>query len=341
MRSTLPSPNQRVYAPYKIGAMVEVLQEQGISPEDTLRGTGISPDTIYDAFTLTSLHQYLSVCENAIFLSKDPATPFEVGSRLQLSAYGMYGYALLSCLSIRDYFRMAIRYRRLATPPMIAEWKENPATTTWHFVDSFIMDPTPELRQFLIELQFSISVTHIQEIAGRSCQPLRASFTYPEPSYIDIYSRYLDCPCFFNQPHCELTYDSAILEWKPPKAHRITTTLLQDVCDRLIHDQKTSTGISGSVYSMLMSQTGDFPSMDEVAGKLNITSRTLRRQLEAEGTSFQAIMDDVRRSLATEYLKTTGMSVGNIAMLLGFQDTANFRRALKRWTGKSPRDLRE
>lgn len=340
MRSTLPLPNERIYAPYKICAIVEVLQEQGIPAEDTLQGSGISADKLYDAFTQSSLHQYLTVCENAIFLSQDPATPFEVGSRLQLSAYGMYGYALLSCLSIRDYFRMAIKYRRLTTPPMIAEWKENPTSTTWHFPNSFILDPSPALQKFLIELQFSISITHIQEIAGRPCQPIKASFTYPEPPYIEIYEKYLDCPCFFNQPQCELVYDSAILEWKPPKAHRITTALLQEVCDRLIQEQNTSIGFSGEVYRILMSQTGEFPSMEAVASKLNITSRTLRRHLEAEETSFQAIMDDVRCTLATEYLKTTRMSVSDIGMLLGFHDAANFRRALKRWTGKGPSELR-
>jgi len=340
MPSTLPSPNERIYAPYKICAMVEVLQEQGISAEDTLRGSGISVDDIYDAFMLTSLHQYLTVCENALFLSKDPATPFEVGSRLQLSAYGMYGYALLSCLTIRDYFRMAVRYRRLATPPMIAEWTENSSITTWTFPDSFIVAPSPELRRFLIELQFSISVTHIKEISGRPCQPLKAAFPYPAPPHVEIYEKYLDCPCLFDQPQCELTYDSAILDWKPPKAHRITTTLLQEVCDRLIQEQKSSTGISGEVYKILMEQTGNFPSMEAIASKLHITSRTLRRHLEAEDTSFQAIMDDVRSSLATEYLKTTRMSVNDIGMLLGFHDSANFRRALKRWTGKTPRELR-
>lgn len=82
MQSTLPSLNQRIYAPYKICAMVEVLEHQGIPAEDTLRGSEISPGELYDAFTRSSLHQFLTVCENAIALSRDPATPFLVGSHL-------------------------------------------------------------------------------------------------------------------------------------------------------------------------------------------------------------------------------------------------------------------
>ena len=90
-----------------------------------------------------------------------------------------------------------------------------------------------------------------------------------------------------------------------------------------------------------MRKPGEFPDMEAVAAALKMTSRTLRRRLEAEGTSFLAIVDDVRCSLATEYLKTTKMSTEDVAMLVGFSDTANFRRALKRWTGKGPAELRQ
>jgi len=71
----------------------------GISPEECLRGTGVEASKIYDASTLTSVRQYAAVCSNALLLSRDPSTPFQVGARLHLFAYGMYGYALMSCLS--------------------------------------------------------------------------------------------------------------------------------------------------------------------------------------------------------------------------------------------------
>jgi AraC-like DNA-binding protein len=77
------------------------------------------------------------------------------------------------------------------------------------------------------------------------------------------------------------------------------------------------------------------------SGALRMTSRTLRRHLEEEGTSFQAIVDDVRCSLAHEYLKSARMSTSDIAMLLGFSNGANFRRAFRRWTGKGVKQLRE
>lgn len=71
-----------------------------------------------------------------------------------------------------------------------------------------------------------------------------------------------------------------------------------------------------------------------------MTERTLRRKLEAEDTSFAEILDDMRLSLALECLKGTNMTTEHIAELIGYDNATNFRRAFKRWTGKTPREYR-
>ncbi|WP_319643908.1 helix-turn-helix transcriptional regulator [Halomonas colorata] len=115
---------------------------------------------------------------------------------------------------------------------------------------------------------------------------------------------------------------------------------MQETCDRLMGQAQAATGASSSVYRILMELPGDFPSMEQVACTLNMTSQTLRRRLEAEGTTFQIIADEVRSTLAHEYLRTTKFSVLDIAILLGFSNSAGFRKALKRWTGMIPSQIR-
>jgi AraC-like DNA-binding protein len=90
-----------------------------------------------------------------------------------------------------------------------------------------------------------------------------------------------------------------------------------------------------------MMAPNSFPDMESVANQLCITSRTLRRKLEAERTSYREILDDVRFRLANEYLLVTKMSIADIATRLGFSDSAHFRRAFKRWTEKSPYQVRK
>jgi len=72
-----------------------------------------------------------------------------------------------------------------------------------------------------------------------------------------------------------------------------------------------------------------------------MTSRTLRNHLHAQGTSFQAILDNVRQQLAINYLEQTDLSVDYVCGLVGFNDPSNFRRAFRKWTGMNPSELRE
>ncbi|RJG03921.1 AraC family transcriptional regulator [Noviherbaspirillum sedimenti] len=341
MTVKLPLLNERIYAPYKIAALVETLCDQGISPEECLMGSGITEAEIYDPETLTSVRQYFAVCKNAVHLSRDPATPFYVGMRMHLSAYGMYGYALICSLTVRDFFDLGVKYHKLATPTLTIQWREDPGSAIWRFPENFISAPSKELRQFLIEQQLAQHVTHLRDIVSRECVPQKIHVSYPAPPHADLYEKFLSCPVYFNQPVSEIYYDSAILDRKPQLAHRLTSTLLQETCDRLIGQAKVSVGVAGEVYQILMRTPGQFPGMDEVADALHMTSRTLRRKLEAEDISFVEIFNDVRCSLATEYLQTTKLSTDDIATLLGFSDAANFRHAFKKWTGKAPSAYRK
>ncbi len=80
--------------------------------------------------------------------------------------------------------------------------------------------------------------------------------------------------------------------------------------------------------------------IDEVARELGLSRQTLYRRLKAEGTSFETLLDRLRRRLALRLIRKEGLPVKEAAWRLGFSDPASFSRAFKRWTGKSPRDAR-
>ena len=81
-------------------------------------------------------------------------------------------------------------------------------------------------------------------------------------------------------------------------------------------------------------------SMQAVCRKLGVSSRTLQRRLQEEGTSFQQTLDKMRNSLAHHYLQNSVMSGAEIAFLLGFEDPNSFIRAFQGWTGSTPNAVR-
>ncbi len=89
-----------------------------------------------------------------------------------------------------------------------------------------------------------------------------------------------------------------------------------------------------------MSTRGEMPSMDIVADRLHLNTRTLRRHLSAEGMTFIQIREEVRQVLAEQYLALPKASVEQIAEWLGYAEPASFIHAYKRWHGKTPHAMR-
>jgi AraC-like DNA-binding protein len=75
---------------------------------------------------------------------------------------------------------------------------------------------------------------------------------------------------------------------------------------------------------------------ENVAAALAVSVRTLARRLSQEGTTYGDVVDQLRKSLATQYLNDPGMSLGQITWLLGYEGSTSFNHAFKRWTGRSP-----
>jgi AraC-like DNA-binding protein len=336
----LPLWNEKRYAPYKVGALVEVLEEQGITPEASLSGTGLSAESLADPETRTSVRQYITVCSNALRLSKTPETPFRTGSRIPLSAYGMYGFALVCSPTIREYFQVAVKYHRLATPLLSMSWREEGDHALWIFPTNVAVTHPDSLLRFLMEQQLTQLSTHLRAVVDGSYLPIRASLSYSAPEHTHLYERYLGCPVRFGRPVSELVYPKSILSAKPRMAHGLTSKILQETCDRILGEVKTSTGVAGEVYQIIASTPGHSPSMEGVARQIGTTVRTLNRKLVAESTSFTRILDDVRWNLASEYLRSTKLSIDDISELVGFSDAANFRHAFRRWTGSTPARFR-
>jgi AraC-like DNA-binding protein len=80
---------------------------------------------------------------------------------------------------------------------------------------------------------------------------------------------------------------------------------------------------------------------DDLAAWLNMSARTLHRQLKEEGATLQQLKDAVRREVAIQQLQRTSRAIKQIAQAAGFQNEKSFIRAFKGWTGQSPEAFRQ
>ncbi len=98
--------------------------------------------------------------------------------------------------------------------------------------------------------------------------------------------------------------------------------------------------LSDRINAMLSQNCGSFPSQQAMARQLNLSTRTLRRQLSKEQTSYQALLNGWRHKLAIKQLADNELSILEIADNLGFSSASHFSYAFKQWQGMAPQYYR-
>jgi AraC-like DNA-binding protein len=124
-------------------------------------------------------------------------------------------------------------------------------------------------------------------------------------------------------------------------ADAATARICEESCQALLREMDIEDDLVSRICQVLLSVPGAFPCLDDIADKLHLGPRTLRRRLKDLDTSYQKILDDVRRELAIQYLTTTDLSTQQVSDLLGYTEVTNFRRAFVKWVGDSPFKFRK
>ena len=122
------------------------------------------------------------------------------------------------------------------------------------------------------------------------------------------------------------------LKMADPEAFREAAQICQRELDKLTANES----LAARVRRLLLEKRNGFPSQQVTARMLHMTPRTLHRRLVDEGTSFHDLLEDVRRTLAVEHVKSGRFAIEEIAYMLGYSDLANFRRAFRRWESVPP-----
>ncbi|WP_175717826.1 AraC family transcriptional regulator [Burkholderia anthina] len=330
-------------SPSKLAALLTVVSDLELDTSAVLAGTDLDVHDVSNPFTLTSAQQFLTAVRNALRCYPGADLGVRVGSLMHASSGGMYGYAMLCAETLEQAFDAAVRFHRLANGLLGICWGIEDDLASWHFPareDVALPELDVRLYAFLLDMQFVLHATFVKDVMGAWCVPARAQLAGALPAHAAVLANALGCPVAFDRDCHALSYPAAWLSRAPQLAHPITAAQVSRHCAQLLDELQDRSGITLRVYHELTRSPGRFPEIDAIAATLHMTSRTLRRKLDAAGTSYNALLTGVRRALAIDYLGTTALNTEDIALVLGFSDAASFRHAFKRWTGMTPNAVR-
>lgn len=331
-------PATPTWSPRRSAVSVHLLTQfaldHGLSLEQCLDGTGLDIGVLADPGAEVEAEQELSLVRNlARHLGHIPGIGLKAGLRYHLNTYGIWGFALLSSATFLSAARLGLRYLDLTYAFHRMRLEEYAGEAHLVLEDESVPE---DLRDFLIERDGG-GVLRIQRDLTNQPPPIRqACFRRETPADVQPYIDELGVRPLFGQAENRIVFDSRILELPLPGANPEVALRCEEQCRALLARRQVRTGLSGQIRDRLLGTPGRLPDMEQLADAMHMTSRTLRRRLDAEGSSYRALLDEVRQALAEELLATGAIRLEEIAERLGYGEVSNFIHAFRRWKGVSP-----
>ncbi|MDB5471127.1 MAG: AraC family transcriptional regulator [Caulobacter sp.] len=333
-------------AEFTVGAgfargLLDFAVRKGASRDALLAAAGIEPAALEEMTGRLPFAAYVALVRAAKAVTGDPALALHYGEQVDISKVSIVGLLGQAAATMIEGFIQLNRFVRL-----IVETPNGGNGERFQLVRDrqgvWVVDArlSPDAFPELTESAFA------QLVCGprRHGQPetLKAvHFTFPAPAYVAEFERIFRVPVVFGARRNAFLVDERLFDNRVALLPDYAGDLLTQSARAELEALDGSKSARGRVEAVLgpMIRAGQ-PGMDAVARRLKISRQRLYRQLRAEGTSFEQVLDGLRHRLALEYLGEQNASVGEAAYLLGFSDPAAFSRAFKRWTGTSPRSVR-
>lgn len=317
-------------------------RELGLDVKSTLHDAGLALESFTRPAASVSgaeLHALLQVLEKA--LGRDDLA-FEAGRRLKLAHHGMLGYGMAECATVDQGLRLLARYSHLMFPAFSLEYSRGPGPA--RIALRPIAALSPELLHACCEF-FAVGLyRHLQEWLGTEppgYEVLTCEWKAFHRSKYQTLSHAQIRPGSLSLPGVHLLLPDSILDVALPGTSRQVLQIADQDCRRRPPAVHGDEGWKPWVELILMESQGIYPSLEVLASLLNVCSRTLNRHLTKDGSSFRAMVNEVRHRKACRWLRDTEHSVSDIAFELGYEDAANFSRAFKAMAGQSPLKFRQ
>lgn len=319
----------------KLGFYLDRMASRGIPAEQVLAGTQLSVARLHDENLRIAPELYRRVILNMMDLTRDPYIGIALGAEFKISNLGILGYAALSAATLAQSRELFTKYRTLNEHIFTSTNYIRDGRWFSEIRDSFMLG---NVIRFAVEEFVSQTIELASSLTNRPFPILELHVTYSQPPDIKPYIRRFNCKLYFNQPRNIVVFDINRLKDPISLANEEVFKLCEQQCRMMV--ARHSNLLSDRIRNHVLSNPGEFPSLEEMARHLAMGSRTLRRRLVKENITYQQILDQTRTTLAIQYLENTALTPKEIGFALGYSSVSNFRRAFKIWTGKKLSDYR-
>lgn len=333
-RGTVPS---SVLASVTMG-LEEFIDEQGGRSAQVLSRAGLTSGLYQSPNRHISLKHYINSMHEAALSTGNEHFGLWFGEQFEPEGLGLFGFHAVTSPDLRsaiegmqEYFPVFQRNSLLQM-----EVKEGICQLEYRLLDGEIMD-----RRQDAELTLGMLNNVLKRAMGAHGSPLEVHCQHPALVDAQQHRQAFQCDIRFHQERNVILFRESCLDLPMPDAHQMLNNVtLGSIRELAGLVEQTLTTVQRAKSEIIALLPDGEASLDHVARRLNLSSRTLQRQLAAEKHSFKRLVDEVREEQAVCYLNYERLSVSEIAYRLGYSDVSAFTHAFIRWKDVSPSDWR-
>ncbi len=321
-----------------IKMMLTAGQKIGVDPAAGLDAIHLEQDLLNDPDARVPLEMEVALWDFLANRSKDDFFGLHAGVEIIPGEFDVMDYAIRTSKTLQHAIENSSRYNRLLHDEAIIELEIGDKQAK--IIHYFRTDPRGASWQ-AADFTLASIVAIGRSITGKQWKVNKICFQHAKPESISEYQQYFSCPLEFLCDKNSIEFDKKLLKTTIPDSNPALNLILRRHADEMLTNLPKAGNILVRVREQLAnSLRGGDPNIESIATSLNMTPRTLQRQLKEMNTSYKALLDEMRKALALHYLQNKNIGVSETAYLLGYSEPSVFHRAFKRWFDMTPGEFR-
>jgi AraC-like DNA-binding protein len=314
------------------------VKEAGIETEPLIKKAKLTDDQIQDLSVRLSVDRQIRFLDLAANALRDEFLGFHLAQLPDLRALGLLYYVPASSETLGEALQRVARYSSIANESLCLDYLEG-ADIKIKFKYVGVSRHTDRHQ---IEFCLTVLIRLCRQLTGCRVVPRRVTLTHHRRSNRAEFAAFFGGEVKFGATVDEVAFAATsnhlpIVSADPYLNELLIANCEQAISHRLTRPDAYRSNVENAIAPLLphgKARTG------EIARQFGLSPRTFARRLTSHGVTFSEVLDCLRRDLSQQYLADPGLSISQIAWLLGYRQSSAFTHAFKRWTGKTPRAAR-
>jgi len=320
-----------------VARMVEVAADCGLERASLLAEIGVEPGALANRDNRLPLATVLRVWELLRERFPDRALALDWVRSWKPTDLGVIGYVVAQVSTVGEAMEVVARYGQLIDESQSSRLRRGGPTSRLEYG----LAPVVLATEHAAETIMASLVHFLRGLVGESFTPIAVRLPHRTTSRTPLLERYFGCPVVHDAGELSTEFPTDLLDRPVPGADPALAAYLKAQAETLAGRLAAQNVVSQECARRIAQGLGrGEPSQTDIARQMGMSERTLQRRLAAEGTTFNELLEDARRTMAVSYLADRKLAAYEVSFLLGYSEPATFFRAFKRWTGKTPQHYR-